>query len=151
MKNETWILNVKTNTMTQGPSLNTGRYYHGCARLNDGSIIVAGGLSKNQWHIIDSTEILKIGEHEWKPGPHLPERVSRYKLVKSQRKDYVAYGLGGETKIFLGQRYRYTSSSKIYGLHRGTNEWQLIGNMEKPRDTGSAVNMPSNMIQWCEK
>ena len=55
---ETYFINVKTNQMTNGPSLNTARYAHACAELEVNGksfIIVTGG-----WNSVylRSTEIL---------------------------------------------------------------------------------------------
>ena len=123
--------------MKQGPSLNTAREDHGCARLRDGSIIVVGG-SRNGY--LKSTEILEVGDHEWKNGPDLKEEIISNKVVKSNRKDYIAYSIGGY----------HPASSKIYGLNVDRNEWQLVDNLNEPRYHGSAVNVPSNLIPLCK-
>ena len=125
IKNETWILNIATNTMKQGPSLNIARVHHGCANIRNDSIIVAGGFGGfgfggASYH--KSTEILKIGEFEWKRGPDLKEGVTANKVVKSNLEDYVAYSIGGVN-------WYGTSLTEIYGLQRDMNEWQLIDNM----------------------
>ena len=134
-------MNIETNTLKQGPSLKTARRSHGCVKLRDESIIVAGGYKYPRY--LKSTEILKIGEHEWKPGPDLKEEISDNKLVKSNRKDYTAYSIGGKTKD-------HKTSSKIYGLNVERNEWQLLDKMNVPRNLGSAVNVPSKQIPWCD-
>lgn len=139
-KKETWILNVKTNTTTQGPSLNTTRCLHGCAKLNDGSIIVAGGYDSLKF--LASTEMLKNGEQEWTNGPNFKQKVGRNKLVKSERTKYAVYSLGGVTG---NSKY----SSKVYGLHSEKNEWQLISDLNVPRVYGSALNVPLHIIPWC--
>ena len=143
-KQDTWILNVLTNAITQGPSLNIGRHSHGCERLNDESILVAGGYD---FGVLASTEILKVGEHEWINGPNLKEGVWANELVKSNSKEYVAYNLGGNLNDIL-----YHPSPKIYGLNRDMNEWQLIEMMNEPHFTlyGSALNVPINKIAWCK-
>ena len=137
IKNETWILNIATNTMKQGPSLNIARVHHGCANIRNDSIIVAGGFP-----LYESTEILKIGDLEWKRGPDLKEGVTANKVVKSNLEDYVAYSIGGNN-------WYGTSLSEIYGLQRDMNEWQLIDNMNEPRMWGTALNIPSSLIPWC--
>jgi len=126
--------------MKEGPSLNTARVDHGCARLRDGSIIVVGGW-KNDF--LKSTEILEVGDHEWKNSPDLKEAVYYNEVVKSNKKHYIAYSIGGRTK---GGKL----SSTIYGLNVDRNEWQLLGNLNQPRHSGSAVNVPSNLIPWCD-
>ena len=132
---------MATSKITQGPSMNTGRFDHGCARLNDEFIIVAGQSVMTTDNLF--TEVLKIGELEWTYGPNLTEAIGYNELVKSNRKEYIAYNLGGSTVDF-------EPSSKIYGLNSDTNEWELIGNMNEPRSHGSALNVPSHLIPWCD-
>ena len=147
--------------MKQGPSLNKARHFYGCARLRDGSIIVVGG-SRNGY--LKSTEILEVGDHEWKNGPDLKEEIISNKVVKSNRKDYIAYSIAGKTndvdtssiiyefKDFKGSSkiYEHKGSSKIYGLNVVRNEWELVDNLNEPRYDGLAVNVPSNLIPWCK-
>ena len=145
--NATWILNITANTMKKGPSLNKARSNHGCARISNDLIMVAGGFDLNdhsiQTDILKSTEILKVGELEWKYGPDLKEAVANNKVVKGNGEDYGAYSIGGQNE-------HWTLLSEIYGLHHDSNEWQLIDNMNEPRFWGSALNIPSCLIPWCE-
>ena len=70
--------------MTQGPSLNTARKWHGCEKLNDGSIIVAGGVNYDELgasNKLSSTEILRIGEQKWTNGPSLEDHVDFNTLI----------------------------------------------------------------------
>ena len=136
----TWILNIGTNTIHPGPALNQARYRHGCARTSNGSIIVAGGKYNSK--SLKSTEILKMGDLEWTNGPDLKEKVQLNEVVMSRTKDYIAYSIGG---------WNYDGeSSEIYGLTSDMNEWKFLDNMNEPRYWGSAVNIPFNMIPWCE-
>ena len=117
--------------------MNTARSKHSCTRLRNDSIIVVGG----DYGSVDSTEILTIGELNWKYGPVLKEGLRSDKVVESNRKDYIAYNFGGHSKIH---------SSEIYGLNVERNEWQLVANMNERRCCGTAVNVPSNLIPWSE-
>ena len=125
--------------MKSGPSLNTPRSSHGCERVDDRLIIVAGGRDND---LLVSTEVLEIGDRKWIKGPNLKERVNGNRLVFSNRKDYMVYSIGGNTG-----HWKYLS--KIYGFKRDINEWQLIDNMNEPRAYGSALNVPLNMLPWC--
>ena len=133
-------MNIATMTVKPGPSLNTARYNHGCARIRDDSIIVAGGLGKMIW--ANPSEILIIGDLKWNNGPDTEESAFENRIVMSNRKDYVALSLGG-TGLSDGP------TSKIYGLTQNWNEWQFLGNVSGHRYWGSVVNVPSNMIPWC--
>ena len=113
--------------MKPGPSLYKERSDHGCTRIGNDSIIVAGGWTQEQSKKrLKSTEILKIGNLAWTNGPDLKEGVHLNEVVKSNGDEYIAYSLGGS--IGWG-----VISDKIYGLRRDRNEWQLIDCMNEPR------------------
>ena len=134
--------------MKPGPSLNKARRGHGCTRIGNDSIIVAGGWHTRQNGIrrrSKSTEILKIGDLAWTNGPDLKEGIYLNEIVKSNGADYIAYSLGGYT----GWGWDHVSD-KIYGLRRDRNEWQLVDSMSEHRYRGSALNIPSSLIPWCE-
>ena len=68
ISNKTWIVDPTNEfQITEGPSLNKGRAYHGCAKmtLNGRTIlVVAGGLGAE-----DSVEILEpLGNNVWTQG-----------------------------------------------------------------------------------
>ena len=125
--------------MKRGPSLNKARHSHGCSRIREHSIIVAGGAKNGP---LISTEILRIEDLKWTIGTDLEEGVYLNKVIKSNVNDYIAYSIGGRTK--------HRVSSNIYGLNGNKNQWQLLGNMNEPRWHGSAVNAPSTLIPWCK-
>ena len=133
-------MNVASMTVIPGPSLKTARYNHGCAWIRNNSIIVAGGFGYA--NLATSSEILKIGDRQWTNGPDIEESAFENRVVMSNRKDYVALSLGG-TGLNDGP------TSRIYGLNRHSNEWQVLGNVNGHRYSGSVVNVPSNMIPWC--
>ena len=137
-------MNIVTNTVKPGPSLKTARYKHGCARIRNDSIIVAGGLNERN---VKSTEILKIGDLTWTNGPDLPdikESALENRIVMSNRKDYIALSSGG-----IGENDGPANPPAIYGFHQDRNEWQFLGNVNEYRYWGSIVNVPSNLIPWC--
>ena len=125
--------------MKQGPSFNQARHSHGCARIWNDSIIVAGGWNRGP---LKSTEILKIGGLKWTFGPDLKEGVHQNHVLKSNRNEYITYSVGG--------RFDPIPTPKIYGLNEEKNEWQHLGNMNEPRVYESTLNVPSNMIPWCD-
>ena len=132
--------------MKPGPSLNKARRGHGCTRIRNDSIIVAGGWHTGQNKIrrrSKTTEILKIGDLAWTNGPDLKEGVYLNEVVKSNGDYYIAYSLGG----YPGWD---DVSDKIYGLRRDRNEWQLVDRLNEPRYQGSALNIPLSLIPWCE-
>ena len=71
ISNKTWIVDPTNEfQITEGPSLNKGRAYHGCAKmtLNGRTIlVVAGGFGA-----MDSVEILDpLGNNVWTQGLYL--------------------------------------------------------------------------------
>ena len=71
ISNKTWIVDPTNEfQITEGPSLNKGRAYHGCAKmtLNGRTIlVVAGGFGA-----MDSVEILDpLGNNVWTQGMFL--------------------------------------------------------------------------------
>ena len=73
-RDETYLINVKTNQLTNGPSLNTARNSHACAELQlNGKtyIVVSGGQSYED--VLRSTEVLdksNVGQG-WQKGINL--------------------------------------------------------------------------------
>ena len=70
ISNKTWIVDPTNEfQITEGPSLNKGRAYHGCAKmtLNGRTIlVVAGGYNSGA---LDSVEILDPSENNvWTQG-----------------------------------------------------------------------------------
>ena len=134
-------MNIVTNTVKPGPSMKTARYKHGCARIRNDSIIVAGGLDR---YYVTSTEILKIGDLTWTNGPDIKESAFENRIAMSYRKDYIALSLGG-----IGENDGPANQPAIYGFHQHRNEWQFLGIVNEYRYWGSVVNVPSNLIPWC--
>ena len=58
----TWTIDFDTETWTAGPDMMVTRDVHGCAMLDSGLIVVAGGDGKS------SVEILKPGSNSWTQG-----------------------------------------------------------------------------------
>ena len=131
--------------MKRGPRLNKARYWHGCARIKDNSIIVVGGrndiVGNNNY--LKSTEILRIGELEWTNGPDLKEGVRLNEVVKSNGEDYIAYSIAGNTEYL-------DHSDKIHGLRSDRTEWELIDVWNGLHRFGSVLNVPLKSIPWCE-
>ena len=73
-RDETYLINVKTNQITSGPSLNTARYDHACGELDVNGksfIIVTGGYGASLK--LRSTEVLdksNVGQG-WQQGKNL--------------------------------------------------------------------------------
>ena len=75
ISNKTWIVDPTNEfQITEGPSLNKGRYSHGCAKmtLNGRTILVVAGGNGERYETLDSVEILDpSGNNVWTPGMFL--------------------------------------------------------------------------------
>ena len=72
--NKTWIVDPTNEfQITEGPSLNKGRRYHGCAKMTVNGrtvLVVAGGYGG--FGAMDSVEILDpLGNDVWTQGMYL--------------------------------------------------------------------------------
>jgi hypothetical protein len=69
----TFLINVETNTVKEGPPMRTGRFNAACARMRDLStgtyvVVVAGGIG-NDGQVLKSTEILDAYNFRvWRQG-----------------------------------------------------------------------------------
>ena len=67
-------------TLSKGPDLITGRYFHAAGLLrdkvtNDEYVAVVGGLDSDS-NRLNSLELLKIGNNKWKSGTSIPQLTS---------------------------------------------------------------------------
>ena len=68
-RDETYFINVKTNQLTNGPSLNTARSGHACGEMDVNGksyIIVTGGLLRST-EVLDKNNV----EQGWQKGKNL--------------------------------------------------------------------------------
>ena len=74
---KTYFFNSESETWTEGPSLNTARFAHACAKImrdengsrDEFSIIIVGGLDEDEYK--ESVEVLDAGSDSWRFGPSL--------------------------------------------------------------------------------
>merc|ERR1712062_253070 len=120
-RSETYFINVKTNQRTNGPSLNTARYGHGCTELEINGksyIIVTGGLYKSSTEILDksSTEILDKSNfgQGWQQGDDFDLPVSKrwFQMVPSPDKKAL-YAIGGSHVRNRNDIYKFHCTSAI--------------------------------------
>ena len=73
--NKTWIVDPTNGfKIKEGPSLNNGREFHGCAKMtmNGRTILVVAGGWGNGYETLDSVEILDpLGNNVWTQGLYL--------------------------------------------------------------------------------
>ena len=85
--NKTWIVDPTNGfKIKEGPSLNKGRQFHGCAKmtLNGRTVLVVAGGVGNDGAIFDSVEILDPSENNiWTQGLYLNSITVEYLCYKS--------------------------------------------------------------------
>jgi len=136
---KTYIMNSKFLTWQQGPSINVGRYGHGCARIVQGvasekySTIIAGGTNGA---LLNQVEILDDGASNWRYGPNLPVATSGAPLVEDQRGGVLYVG---------GDKGGY--SNTIYRLRHAGAQWEALATtIATPKVWHSAFLVPDELV-----
>ena len=116
-RRETYIIDTDKNTITNGPNLKTGRYHHGCEKIDvngESFIVVSGGYG------VRSTEVLSVANYRnggWQYGkncikmffklgifllilciylgPNLPVNMAEHEMVASPN-NQVLYTFGND-------------------------------------------------------
>ena len=128
----TFIYDISKDSWKEGPGLNQERLHHDCAALTDNqgritAVLVAGGSDPPNGSV-KTTEILQVNEGTWTYGATFITSVGGgSRVVRSRNKNFMAYVLAGY------------GSSKIYGLNRTTNAWQVVGNTKEGHYNFDAV------------
>jgi len=82
------------------PSLKTGRYTHGCGSYKDNEgntiLVVAGGADAN-YDDVKTTEVLKLGDTEWKAAAELPYNLRAMASI-SWAKTNSVFLIGGHSE-----------------------------------------------------
>ena len=144
----TWILDTRTNTWTQGPSMKTGRQYHGCFTIDQNGTttkVVAMGGQGYGWRRPASAEILDVASMQWEDLPDLPFGVYGNKGVESVISPNLGFSVAG--------RIGYENHNRIIGLRKnqnGTYYWQeLTTQLTIGRSHAAVVNVPESMVPSC--
>ena len=135
----TFIMNANLLVWQQGPTLNVGRYGHGCGRIVRGvagegySTIIAGGYNGG---ILNQVEILDDGSMSWRYGPSLPTASYGAPMVEDQT--------GGV--IYVGG-YTGSYTNMIYRLRYAGAQWEaLASKIATPRMWHSAFLVPIDLV-----
>ena len=80
----TWFVDLTTTRVTPGPTMKTGRYYHGCSIFQQGTKyfgIISGGINSAKVHL-DSTEIIDLDQESpsWSEGMQEKSKIVYLKL-----------------------------------------------------------------------
>lgn len=138
----TWIYDVVSKSWSEGPKMNTKRFFHACLADEETSSIYVVGGRDDQLNILSSTEKWTLGQSSWQPSANLPETISESSAVSSNGNKFVGYLAGGWT----GKEY----SKDIFGLRRRDMTWNKMNKtMKKRRYLHSLLNIPVNQVLGC--
>ena len=125
-KANTFYLNIKEQTWSEGPKLANARAAHSCGRIRKDSnsqeisIIVAGGIvggSDNTGfpNITTSVEILDKGSNEWRKGPALPFGIAGSQMVEVDNGGVALIGGGSDSELYLDTIFQLSHGGKNAG------------------------------------
>ena len=127
----TFIYDIGADDWKKGPSLLRARSQHSSCVIqsDDGtqdSIIIVGGETTDD-EMINTTEIFKIRDQQWIPGPPFPCDIRCAACVSLPlAMDFACLVIGGDT-------YEDSYSSVVYGLNKSLTSWSRLGNIRKGR------------------
>ena len=144
----TWILDTRTNTWKQGPSMRTGRSSHGCFSMDENGtttkVVAMGGYNSG---ILSTAEILDVASMQWQDLPDLPFAVLGNKGVESVIGPNLGFSVAGQSNA--------GNENRIIGLRKnqnGTYFWQeLTTQLTTGRKNAAVVNVPDSMLPSCQK
>jgi len=123
------------NGFTRIADMKTTRTGHGCSVINDNTVVVAGGLTKN-YRPTSSTEYLNINSLTWAEGPELPQTVWQAKILGPEE---LGPEVGGH--LLIGVKKIFKLEEK--GLTQ-TRQWTEVREMS--RELGQAFVVNQNMF-----
>lgn len=137
---------------TDGPSMNHGKYAHGCATIpatedQEAQIIVMGGTTYNHYPKGDNTTIsLNLSSLKWSIIGETPlNRIHGHTTTNSNSPEYRVYSIGG---LYYVPDEEDTFLTAIYGLNH-SNKWELVGNLSQGRVYHTSLNIPLQDIPGC--
>ena len=136
-----WVYNLKDGTWTETTSMNRDLWLHGCGKMADGKILVAGYYDLDlPWHNGLRVEIFDTKTESWTSGPNQISALSGNFLT-------VFTNVGDKT--ILLDRFDATSGgwpipsfevANFYKLEKGAWAWTKIGELPGfDKYTGAAV------------
>merc|ERR1719400_647713 len=132
----TWIYDVVSKTWSEGPKMNTKRFYHSCFQETESSSVYIAGGKDDQRNGLSSTEKWTLEENSWQPSANVPEAIIWSSAVSSNKDEFIGYMGGGWTG--------YRNLPYIYGLRRREKTWiKLNKTMKIGRNSHSLLNVPA--------
>jgi len=112
--NSVEVYDVKTNSWSDGPALNTARAGHGTA-VHEGKIIVMGGeVFTGGTRTLADSELLESLSGQWQRGPAMPGALHGVPLVSTGENLYI---LGGSERagavVNQGRVFRFSRPQSL--------------------------------------
>jgi len=141
------VQNLKKEAL---PNLQAGRESHGCGSFKDKDgntvLVVAGGRGVNHmpYHgYIQTTEILKLGDTEWKPAAALPYRLHSMASISWAKTNSVLF-IGGHQQFIDSD----PTSAEILAFDGET--WKEIAKMSSGRSLSAVTQVVAeDYKQFC--
>ena len=109
---DTYKLSLSSKQWVKQSSLNTPRYYHGCAEW-DGGVLVVGGYNGS---FLSTVEKYNPVSNKWSIFTPLPTKLGTMQLLVWDNDLYV---FGGHTGS--------NDNKKVYKLKKGGDTWEVLG------------------------
>merc|ERR1712062_305007 len=138
----TWFVDLTTTRVTPGPTMKTGRSYHGCSVFQHGAKsygIISGGQYGSDR--LDSTEIIDFDQESpsWTEGPKLPRRLDGLTLVKTSQG---TYAMGGDDSG--GNDRNEVLQLDCPGDQISSCQWKEVGNLQFARSDHVLIPIPES-------
>lgn len=138
---DTWFVD-KGKQSVRGPDLLYARKMHKSISLNDGSILIVGGLDKHE-DFVKEIEIKKPDSKDFKKLGNLKKGRTYHSLVQINKNEVLV--ISGKTSVDqCDSGLRLTSTLEILNLKSGTCE--IIGQLHEARADSDAILLGSNRV-----
>lgn len=136
------IYDPATNTWTAAASLGTHRWLHTIAVLLDGRVLVAGGLTRNDYGATTAAvEIYEPVAATWTPAP--PMLWERRHATATTLLDGRVLVAGGRGRLNGGV---FTGAEVAELYDPATNTWSATGPLVRPRENHAAVRLQDGRV-----
>jgi N-acetylneuraminic acid mutarotase len=144
--NNTYILNLESQSWVSGPTLKNKRMSHSCSKFRKNktnpssfSVIVVGGEGTYDSNFLSSVEIFDYEANLWRDGPDLPITITRAAMIEDPLGGVILIGGRSSTNSNLDSLYRLA--------HAGEDaHWvKLPQTLEVGRSFLTAILVPDNI------
>ena len=135
LNTRTFLMDLYSGAVEEVGPLTRARGFQQCARLEDGSVLVAGGITNFSSKTLDSVEIYDPKSRTWRDGAPLPQAVGQGALVSMS-------GFSGPL-LAGGREDDGEGSTGLWLYHHGG--WLEMGaRLNRPRIGGVFLDLPES-------